>query len=373
MPLEHSAQANPEPAAGGTVPGGIRITQLTVTRNGRRTLTGVCMDAPAGYTCVLGASGSGKSTLLSAIAGTLRPAGGRVEIGGEVLSDAGTGVFLPPEHRRLGMVFQDYVLWPHLTALDNVALPLRHRHGAAARARASEWLALTGLSGLERRYPAELSGGQQQRVALARALAVQPRLVLLDEPLSALDAGTRGELREVLRRLAADLGFSAVHVTHDAGEAFALARHLVVLSGGRAVQAGPPDEVFMRPETRDVARLTGAVSLVPVRVLARDAGAATVLLGDVALRVPAAAGLAAGSDALLVLRPYALNCVPEPRANPLRARRVDAGYRGDRWQIEAEVAPGARVSFWHDARPDPEFDLYLRPDRAWAIPDGRGS
>jgi ABC-type Fe3+/spermidine/putrescine transport system ATPase subunit len=170
MPFERLAPVEPAPPVADPAPVGVRVERLAVQRNGRRILSNVCVNLPPGYVCVLGASGSGKSTLLSAIAGIIRPIAGRIEVDGEVLSDEGAGVFLAPEHRRLGMVFQDYVLWPHLTALDNVALPLRHRHGRAAHARAAEWLALAGLRGLERRFPSYLSGGQQQRVALARAL-----------------------------------------------------------------------------------------------------------------------------------------------------------------------------------------------------------
>jgi len=268
------------------------------------------------------------------------------------------------------MVFQDYLLWPHLTATANVSLPLERRHGRArARAVALEWLGLVGLGGLERRYPSELSGGQQQRVALARALAVQPRLVLLDEPLSALDSSTRAELRELLRQLAGELGFSAVHVTHDATEAVALGRHLVVMHEGCVIQAGPCEEVFMRPATQQAARLTGTASFVPVRVLARDAETASVQFGDTRLRVPAPRDLAAGREALLVLRPHALTCVPQPGAAALRARLLDARFSGDQWQVAAELAQGAHVSLWHDVRPQPEFDVYLRPDRAWMVPD----
>ena len=358
----------PRTPAAEAAPFGVRISGLTVARRGSAALRDVSLDLPPGYTCVLGASGSGKSTLLSAIAGMLRPVAGRIEVGGDVVSDTAADVFVAPEHRRLGMVFQDYVLWPHLTALDNVALPLRHRFGTAALRRASEWLALTGLAGLERRYPAELSGGQQQRVALARALATQPRLVLLDEPLSALDAPTREELRDALRRLAGELGFNAVHVTHDASEAFALGRHLVILRRGRAVQAGAPEEVFTRPATADVARLTGPVSLVPVSVVARNGGTAAVRLGDAALRVAAANGVAAGGDAVLVLRQRALSCVPSAGAVALRARLLDARFRGEQWQIDAELALGAAVSFTSDAPPGPEFDVHLRCDRAWLLP-----
>lgn len=338
-------------------------------RGGRRTLADLDLQLPAGtYTCVLGASGSGKTTLLSAIAGTLKPAAGRVEIFGELVSDAGTGFFVAPERRRLGMVFQDYLLWSHLSVANNIGLSLRSRHGRArAQEMAREWLALVGLGGLERRYPTELSGGQQQRVALARALAVEPRWVLLDEPLSALDAGNRTELRGLLRRLGTELGFGAVHVTHDATEALSLAQRLILMDAGRIIQIGAPEDVFLHPVTAQAARLTGPVTLIPTPVLGRRGDAVAVQLGETRLCVAATSEAAAADEALLVLRAQAVSSTPEPGAAALRATLHDAHFVGDHWQIEAEVGPGARLSFRADRRPQPEFEIYLRPERVWAV------
>lgn len=365
------AKGAEETAAAGTaaVASGLRIHGLYLTLGGQTVLHGVELDVPAGsYTCVLGASGAGKSTLLKAVAGILRPTRGRIELAGEVLSDAESGLFRAPSQRRLGMVFQDYLLWPHLSAEQNVALPLRARLGRrAALARAGEWLARVGLDGLGKRYPAQLSGGQQQRVALARALAVEPRLVLLDEPLSALDVDRRVELRDLLRRLAAELSFTALHVTHDVTEALTLADQLVVMSDGQVVQSGPSEKVFMRPANQQVARLTGATNLLPVRVLERHGEHAWVELGASRLRVGCHRDLTVGHDALLVLRPQALSCRPLERASPLRARLLDACFLGDHWRVEAQLEHGARVTLHHDHRPDHEFEIYLRPERAWLV------
>ena len=208
---------------------------------------------------VLGPNGAGKSTLLHALAGLVPLADGRVVLDGAVLEDTAGGVFVPPERRPIGVVFQDYLLLPHLTVLENVAFGLRC-HGRSrreSRERAHEWLERVGLVDRASVRPGKLSGGQAQRVALARALAIEPRVLLLDEPLSALDASTRADVRRTLRRhLEAFRGIRLL-VTHDPIEAMALAAHLVVLEDGRVVQSGSPAEVAERPRSSYVADLVG--------------------------------------------------------------------------------------------------------------------
>ena len=208
---------------------------------------------------VVGPNGAGKTTLLRALAGLEPLSAGRVMVGGAVLEDVATGLRIPPERRPVGYVFQDYRLFPHLSALDNVAFGLRATGTGrtAARAAAASWLAQVGLAELAQRRPAALSGGQAQRVALARALATRPRLLLLDEPLSALDAGTRAALRSELRRLVAGYDGCSLTVTHDPLDALVLADAIVVLEAGRVVQTGTPSEVARRPRTEYVARLVG--------------------------------------------------------------------------------------------------------------------
>ena len=213
---------------------------------------------------VLGPNGAGKSTLLRVLAGLLPPDSGRVVVDDEVWDDAATGRHLPPHRRSLGMVFQDTLLFPHLSVTDNIAFGLRS-HGirrADARTAAEEWLARVGLGGFGDRRPGQLSGGQAQRAALARALVGQPALLLLDEPLSALDARTRLTVRAELRRHLGEFARSAVLVTHDPIDAMALADRVVVVEEGRVVQAGTPAEVSVRPRTDYVARLVG-LSLLP--------------------------------------------------------------------------------------------------------------
>jgi molybdate transport system ATP-binding protein len=213
---------------------------------------------------VLGPNGAGKSLLLGALAGLVPMARGRIELDGTVLEDSAAGVCLAPEQRPIGMVFQDYLLFPHLSALDNVAFGLR-RHGRSrpvARAAALAWLARVGLADHAASRPRHLSGGQAQRVALVRALAVEPRLLLLDEPLAALDVRTRAETRRTLRERLAEFSGVKLLVTHDPLEALALAERLVVLEQGQIVQSGTAAEVTARPRSMWVADLVG-VNLFP--------------------------------------------------------------------------------------------------------------
>lgn len=208
---------------------------------------------------VLGPNGAGKTTLLGALAGLVPLSGGRILLDGQVLDDAATGAFREPSDRPVGYVFQDYRLFPHLSVADNVAFGPRARGvpRREARAAALHWLTRLGLDGLAARRPKDLSGGQAQRVALARALAVDPALLLLDEPLAALDAKARLEVQGELRRHLAEFEGPCLLVTHDPLEALVLADRLLVLEGGRVVQQGTPAEVARRPATDYVAKLMG--------------------------------------------------------------------------------------------------------------------
>jgi molybdate transport system ATP-binding protein len=234
---------------------------------------------------LLGPNGAGKTTLLRALAGLVSLDQGRVVLDGQVLDDLAAGVHLPTERRPIGMVFQDYLLFPHLSALENVAFGLRARGvgRAEARRRAAAWLDRVGLAGQAGARPRALSGGQAQRAALARALVGEPRLLLLDEPLAALDVTTRTVLRRELRRHLAAFDGTRLLVTHDPLEAVALADRLVVLEGGRVTQTGSPDQVRSRPRSRYVAELVG-VNLFRGRAggdaIRLDGGAVLVAAGD---------------------------------------------------------------------------------------------
>jgi len=268
---------------------------------------------------VLGPNGAGKTTLLRALAGLLPLDRGRVELDGQVLEDAAGGIRVPPERRGCGVVFQDYLLFPHLTALENVAFGLRSRGVGrrAARVAAAGWLDRLGLAGFEEVRPGQLSGGQAQRVALARAMAPDPRLLLLDEPLSALDASTRAQVRrDLVAHLSAFRGARLV-VTHDPLEAAALAGRLLVVEGGRLVQSGTPAEVTARPRSRYVADLVG------VNLLRGVAGGGMVTL-------------AGGGGVLAVADPVEgdVFAVIHPRAVALH-RRHPEGTPRNVWHGEA--------------------------------------
>jgi molybdate transport system ATP-binding protein len=218
---------------------------------------------PGRVLVLLGPNGAGKSTVLRVLAGLLRPDAGRVSLGELVLDDVPSGRHVPPYVRPVGMVFQDYLLFPHLSTMDNIAFGLRSRGVAKAQARttAREWLSRVGLTEYAKAKPGSLSGGQSQRVALARALIGSPHLLLLDEPLAALDARTKLEVRADLRRHLAEYAGAAVVVSHDPIDAMALADEVAVLERGRVVQSGPPAEVARRPRTDYVARLIGLTLL----------------------------------------------------------------------------------------------------------------
>jgi molybdate transport system ATP-binding protein len=206
---------------------------------------------------LFGPSGAGKTLTLQCLAGLIPPDGGRVVVDGQVFYDAAAGVALPPQRRRIGYVFQGYALFPHLTVADNLAFGLRDRPRAERAARTRAVMERLGLGGLERRYPRELSGGQQQRVALGRALAIDPALLLLDEPLSALDQPLRRALRDELRAILHDWGTAAVVVTHDFTEAYRLGDRIVVYQDGRVIQAAPRSALLWRPASEAVARIIG--------------------------------------------------------------------------------------------------------------------
>jgi iron(III) transport system ATP-binding protein len=233
-------------------------------------LGGVDLDIEAGeFVALLGPSGSGKSTLLRLVAGLEAPDAGEIRLGERVVFSSASGAHVPPEARQLGMVFQSYAVWPHRTVLENVAYPLRRanrRAGSAeVRARAARALAWVRLEGLAGRYPHELSGGQQQRVALARALVAEPEVLLLDEPLSNLDARLRDEMRGELAELRARLGVTVLLVTHDQAEALSTADRIAVMRAGAIVQVGRPEALYRAPRDRYVAEALGPVNLLSVR------------------------------------------------------------------------------------------------------------
>jgi molybdate transport system ATP-binding protein len=239
--------------------------------------------AGGGVTILFGPSGAGKTTVLRALAGLDRPDAGFVRFDGDTWFDAARRVWVAPQRRRVGLLFQDHALFPHLTVAGNVGYGLHALARGARDARVAELAGALGLRALLARRPADLSGGERQRVALARALAPTPRLLLLDEPLSALDAPARAELRVELRRTLVRAGLPAIVVTHDRTEALALGDRIVVLVGGAVRQVGAVGEVFGAPSSAEVAKVVGTENVLPVRLARRGDGLATVRAGPVEL------------------------------------------------------------------------------------------
>jgi iron(III) transport system ATP-binding protein len=244
---------------------------------------GIDLAIPDGaFVCLLGPSGCGKTTLLRLLAGFVAPDAGEIVVGGATIS--APGAIVPPERRGMSMIFQSYALWPHLTVEENIAYGLRLRKVARTEIdrRVAVICAATKLEALRKRYPGELSGGQQQRVALARALVVEPQTLLLDEPLSNLDANLREEMRFEIRRLHDEFRYTTVYVTHDQSEAMATADLILVLNAGRIEQAGTPEEIALRPRSEFVARFVGGTNVIPGSLVGRD-GPVAIRLEDVAL------------------------------------------------------------------------------------------
>ena len=283
-------------------------------------------------TVLFGPSGSGKTTILRCLAGLERPDAGRIRHGDETWFDAESGVHLPPQARGVGFLVQDYALFPHLTIARNVGYGLRRLTPRGRRDRVALLLEMLQLNGLDHRYPHQLSAGQQQRAALARAVAPCPRLLLLDEPLSALDAPTRQSLRSELRRVLVELATPTVIVTHDPLEAVALADRAVVMSEGAVRQCGPVEEVFSRPVDPTVARIVGVETIEPATVLEVKDGLARIR---------------AGSVELLAFAPQA---VPGPVFVCVRGEEVTL-ERGGSEQSSARNRLPARVTALHPEGP----------------------
>jgi iron(III) transport system ATP-binding protein len=301
------------------------------------------------FVTLLGPSGCGKTTTLRMVAGLERNDTGSIEIGGRLVSDAQAGLFVPPDQRKLGMVFQSYAIWPHMTVFDNVAYPLSVRHVAKAeiRDRVTRALQLVEMERYADRPAPALSGGQQQRVAIARALVFEPEVLLLDEPLSNLDARLRAQMGAEFRALQRRLKITTLYVTHDQEEAMALSDRVVVMQRGHILQIGAPETVYRRPASREVASFFGTPNLIAASVTACQPATD----GEWALNVAGAgwqgacrAARAYGADeqVLLVVRPedVALADAGVSRTGKLawQGRIVDGIYRGPRRSLTVEAA-----------------------------------
>jgi len=312
----------------------VKDLQLRLGEN--EILKGVSLDVtPGQVVALLGPSGSGKTTLLRAVAGLEQPHAGAIAIGDQVFFDASRGIDLPAERRGLGLVFQSYALWPHRTVFGNVAYGLRLRNAAAAdiKARVEKTLGQIGLGHLAERYPHQLSGGQQQRVAIARALVYEPPVILLDEPLSNLDAKLREEARAWLRTLIVTLGLSAIHVTHDQVEAMAIADRVILLEGGVVAQEGPPTGLYNEPATLFAAEFMGSNNRLDGRLLDISGGYATMDVFGVRITGIARTKAGPGSDVVGVIRLERVRCATGPGPNRIKMELKAPMYLGERWEL----------------------------------------
>src|SRR5215204_1945464 len=323
----------------------ISIESLVKTFGAQRALDDVSFTVRDGELfTLLGPSGCGKSTTLMSIAGFQRPEDGRISVGGQIVFDAGRGIALPAEHRNLGIVFQSYAVWPHMTVAENLAFPLKVRRlkRSEIKERIAQTLELVEMEPYVKRYPHELSGGQQQRVALARALVYSPSVLLLDEPFSNLDAKLRIRARSWVKDLQHRLGLTTIFVTHDQDEALSMSDRVAVMRAGEIQQIGGPEDVYHRPSNRFVAEFVGRVNLIEGVIAGVDGGRAVLDVdgSDHRLTVPSS-GARVKERLTVVVRPEAMSVLPvddqTSGTNTWDASVHSAAFLGDHYEYELEA------------------------------------
>ncbi|MCE3241274.1 MAG: ABC-type spermidine/putrescine transport system, ATPase component [Deltaproteobacteria bacterium] len=303
-------------------------------------LKGIDLEVSEGEFCVLlGPSGCGKTTTLRCVAGLERPDGGEIEISGRLVNSPRSRTFVPAEKRQIGMVFQSYAIWPHMNVFQNVAFPLTQgqkrvsKSSVAERVRAA--LKRVQLDGLEDRPATDLSGGQQQRVAMARAIVTDSRVLLMDEPLSNLDARLREQMRVELRKITKSIGVTTLYVTHDQAEALSLGDKVCVMNHGEILQIARPNEVYARPVNLFVAQFVGEMNFVKAEVI--DSGEVGCSLGKLPISIPN--GVSKGANITLAIRPEHVKVLPmtSDSANHVRGKITSKNYLGDSALLEVEV------------------------------------
>jgi spermidine/putrescine ABC transporter ATP-binding subunit len=321
---------------------------------------------------LLGPSGCGKTTALRCLTGTNHPDDGRIFLDGKDVTD------VPTHQRELGMVFQNFALFPHMTVADNVGFPLMIRNlpKEERAARAIEALRLVRLEGYVGHYPRQLSGGQQQRVGLARALVYHPKVLLLDEPLSNLDAKLREEMRFEIKEVVTRLGITAMYVTHDQGEALALSDRVAIMNRGRLEQLGTPEEIYESPRSRFVAEFIGLSNFLEGQVQAVRGPEMVVTASGLQVSTPALSGVGQGQKVLLFLRPNEIEILPPqtpPETNLFEARVEKATYLGDTMDYRLRLGQNAEIRVQSDARHRYQngdaVRLRLRRVRSWTVTD----
>ncbi len=336
----------------------------------------VSFTVPSGTVLtLLGPSGCGKTTILRCIAGLETATSGRILIGSDPVFDSERDILVPSEKREIGMVFQSYAIWPHLTVFQNVAFPLKLRSvgKAEVKEKVMDALKSVGLDHLHDRYPNQLSGGQQQRAVLARCLVYRPRVLLLDEPLANLDAALREEMRFELREVQQKFGLTSIYVTHDQSEAMALSDNILVLSGGSIISAGSPRDVFSKPQHRFVASFLGGANLIPARIVAGREGPLRIVGIDEAGTLQVEGEGEVGQATTVSVRPSDVSLVPADRNDPTMVigtlKRLT--FLGDMNDCVVEVA-GREIR----ARTDPDgqwqigeaVGIAFHPSRAYLLP-----
>ena len=350
----------------------IQVEELVKVFGSVRALDGVGFSVDEGELfTLLGPSGCGKSTTLMSIAGFQKPQEGRIGVGEHVFFDAARRIDSPPERRNLGIVFQSYAVWPHMTVAENLAFPLKVRRLKRRQIgpRVQELLDLVEMSDHGRRYPHELSGGQQQRVALARALVYSPSVLLLDEPFSNLDAKLRERARLWVKELQRTLGLTTIFVTHDQDEALSMSDRVLVMNDGRIQQIGTPEDVYRRPANRFVAGFVGRVNLISGTVVGWTAGIADLELAgsERRLRVRAPDPPAPRSELTVAVRPEALAVRPAGAdalngSNALEARVRAVAFLGDRYQYELEAGPLSLTAQSASAISGERLEVHIPPE-----------
>ncbi len=345
----------------------------------------VCFEVPKGmFFTLLGPSGCGKTTTLRSIAGLERPVSGEIEVNQRIVYSSARGIFVPPNKRNFGMVFQSYAIWPHMTVFANAAFPLevgqKSFSKAQIRQKVMKVLEAVALDHLAERDATKLSGGQQQRLALARALVMEPELLLLDEPLSNLDAKLRDRMRFELKRIQRDLGLTTIYVTHDQGEALALSHEIAVMNEGRIVQIGAPRTIYERPHNRFVADFIGSTNFVDGHVLGRDQATGLwrvrASFGD--LLASAEAELVPGAHVTLSVRPEDVELTEEAALPDDRLLNSCTGvvdqkvFLGDFVDFQVKVGEYTFLSRAHPSLRTPIGDkIHVRmdPQKCVALPD----
>ena len=353
----------------------LSVENLHLTYGDNPVLKGVSMELRRGeVVSLLGPSGSGKTTLLRAVAGLEKPTSGTIAIGKTRVYDGNPRSEIPAEERNLGLVFQSYALWPHKTVFENVAYPLRLRKVAAAeiKQRVQSVLDQLGLGHLGNRHPHQLSGGQQQRVAIGRALGYNPPVILLDEPLSNLDAKLREEARVFLRELIVKLGLSALMVTHDQNEAMAISDRILLLNNGVIEQQGTPQEMYGSPRTLFAAEFMGSNNRLHGTVTDLDNGRARIEGASWALWGMAGEGVSVGAEATAVIRVERLRIASSPEENMLELALLTSMYLGDRWEylFRTEGDDFAIRAYGSALRDAERCHLTLPVNDLWIFPKG---